>query len=427
MGINKIVDKLKNSELVSTSFFSAIGTGIGIFSGFVVNKVVAIIIGPSGIALVSQFQNFINISTIIGSGGIQQGVVKYLAEVRGDSEKKSKLLSTSFQLSFFLSIVAGLIIILNSNVIVIKLFDYSEYRHIIIIFGLVLILFSLNNLIINVLNGIGEIKKLTLVNISSNLFSLFITASCAYFFEVEGALLSLATSQSVIFLVSLTILYKSSWFRKSDFLQKFDYEYAIKLLKFSLMGVFSLILPPLLQIGIRNYIIESESIEIAGMWDGICKISTAYLGLMTTTLSIYFLPKFSILNDRIEIRNELIKGYKLIFPILCFSIFFLYLFRENVIIILYSKLFLRVEDLFLPQLIGDFFKISSWLLAFLMIAKAKTKLFILSQIFFSSSLYILTIYFFDRLGIIGVTWAYAINSAVYLLFNIFIFRKYLFI
>ncbi len=417
--------KLKNNELVFTSFFSSIGTAVGFISGFVVNKIVAIFLGPAGVAMTSQFQNFISISTVIGSGGIQQGVVKYLAEVKDDFYQKSRLISTSLKLTILLSCFGGFVIILFSRSFSVNLFNNSSNQFVIIIFGITLILFSLNNLVVSILNGFGEIKKMTLVNITSNLFSLLITASSAYFFNIKGVLFSLAISQAIVFFVTILLTYQSPWFKKKNFFQNFDKEFLIKLSKFSVMSFFSLILFPLIQISIRKYIIASESIETAGMWDGINKISSAYLGLMTTTLSIYFLPKLSMIKERLKIREEILRGYKLILPILITTILIIYYFRNNIILILYSKLFLKIENLFLPQLLGDFFKITSWLLAYLMLAKAKTRLFVYSQIFFSTSLYFLSVYLFDLLGIVGVTWAYCLNSIIYLIFNLIIFRKYL--
>ena len=44
-------------SLVKTSFLSLIATSVKVLSLLVINKVVAVTIGPSGIALIGQFQN----------------------------------------------------------------------------------------------------------------------------------------------------------------------------------------------------------------------------------------------------------------------------------------------------------------------------------------------------------------------------------
>ena len=85
-----------------------------------------------------------------------------------------------------------------------------------------------------------------------------------------------------------------------------------------------------------------------------------------------------------------------------------------------------MRSLFLFQMIGDFFKMASWTLAFLMIAKAMTRTFIITEILFSLSFYGLTVWLTHMNGLIGVTQAYAANYFVYLILMIVLFSKMLF-
>jgi polysaccharide transporter, PST family len=416
---------LRKNELINTSFYTGIGTAIGYISGFVVNKVIAIYLGPSGVALVSQFQNFITISAAAATGGIQQGVVKYIAEVRTDEDKKGLILSTSLRITIIFALLIGLSILIFSEYISKQLFNSNDYKNVLIILGLTVGLFGLNQLLMSILNGAGEIKKLVAVKISSNLFGLFMTATCAYIYGITGALISLALSQSVIFFVSLLFVTKCDWFKRELFSKKYDVDYSLKLFKYSLMAVSSVLLTPILQIGIRNYIVLTLSITQAGYWDGLLKISIAYLGIITTTLSIYYLPKLSSLSNNSEIRIELLNGYKILTPILVLVLVMVYTSRDYMIILLYSTEFLEMSHLFAPQLVGDFFKIMSWMVSMLMVSKAKTTLFIGSQLIFSVITYYLSIILINNIGITGVVWAHAIVYFIYAVVMVIIFRKYL--
>lgn len=72
------------------------------------------------------------------------------------------------------------------------------------------------------------------------------------------------------------------------------------------------------------------------------------------------------------------------------------------------------------------FKIGSWLLAYLMLAKALTKEYIITEILFSVTLIFLSRWFIGQYGVIGATYAFALNYGLYwilmwwLLKNIFI-------
>ncbi len=411
--------------MINTSFYTGIGTFIGFITGFVVNKVIAVLIGPGGLAIISQFQNFIGISTTFASGGIQQGVIKYVAQVRDDEDKKTLILSTALRISLIFSLIVGVSTSIFSNFLSIQLFETDEYQYILIIFGCTVVLFGLNQLLMSILNGTGEIKKLVGVKLSSNLFGLLVTSVCVYLYGITGALVSLAISQSVIFFISFIFVIKSKWFKLNIFKQKLNKSYSIKLFRYSLMALSSLFLTPLVQIGIRNHITETLSMEEAGYWDGLTKISTAYLGIITSSLSIYYLPKLSLLKERFEIRRELLNGYKIITPVLIVIVVAVYFLREYIIIVLYSSEFIKMNSLFAPQLSGDFFKIMSWLISYLMLAKAHTKIFIVSQMVFLSASYLLSIYLTNILGLEGVVWAHFIVYFTYFIGMIILFKNYL--
>jgi PST family polysaccharide transporter len=180
------------------------------------------------------------------------------------------------------------------------------------------------------------------------------------------------------------------------------------------------------QILIKNHIINNFSIVQAGYWQSVWMISTMYLLIITTAFSTYYLPRLSELHIHSELRKEIMAGYKVILPFVFIAASSIYLLRDIIIVILFTPEFNSMRNLFAYQLIGDFFKMASWSLAFLMIAKAKIKLYIITEITFSISLYILTIVFVNIYGLVGVTHAYALNNFFYLITMSIIFKDIIF-
>ena len=84
-----------------------------------------------------------------------------------------------------------------------------------------------------------------------------------------------------------------------------------------------------------------------------------------------------------------------------------------------------MENLFFWQLAGDFFKITSWLLAFLMVAKAMTMWFITTEVGFSLIFVGLGFLFMQWNGVVGITQAYLVNYILYLAMMVYIFRNLL--
>jgi PST family polysaccharide transporter len=189
------------------------------------------------------------------------------------------------------------------------------------------------------------------------------------------------------------------------------------------MGLVGAIVVPVSHIMVRSHIGITIGWAEAGLWDGLWRISTVYLMFITSVLSVYFLPKFSELKNKELLKKELTSGYLLILPFVMFISLLIYLFRQPIVFLLFSNEFLRMSDLFAWQLIGDVFKITSWLLGYILLAKAMTKLVIFSELIFATSFYLFTVYFTNLYGLVGVTYAYCLNYVLHLLFMLISLKK----
>lgn len=413
-------------QLIRTSFFSGIITFIRIASGFVANKVVAIYTGPAGVAIIGSFANFISLVLTFANGGINNGVIKYTSEYRDNDEKKKMLFSTAFKISVYCSLFFGSLLIIFANLFSDLILRSLLYTNAIRLLGFSIILYSLNGLLISILNGLHEIKIFTFVNTIGSIVGLFFTISLVYFFKVDGALYALVLSQSIIFFVTLAIVIKNSWFSFDSFIQPFNRVIAGKLGQYSLMAIITAITVPISQIVLRNFLINEIGMEGAGYWQGMMKVSDGYLLLITTSLSTYYLPKLSSLKTEKELKNEIFKGYKIILPVVLLSCMFIYYLRFLIIKILYTESFNEMEELFLWQLVGDFFKMAAWILSYLMLAKAMTKIYIITEILFTILYVVCGFIFVKYFKLWGITFAFALNYFFYFLTMLFIFRKLIF-
>lgn len=413
-------------KLVKTSFFSAIITLIRLASGFIANKVVAIYTGPGGVALIGAFTNFIALALTFANGAINNGVIKYTSEYEGNEVQQKLLVSTSFKISIYCSIIFGPILIIFAPIFSTWILTNNIYTNAIRVLGISIVLYSLNSLLISILNGRHQIKTYTLVNTIGSIVGLLFTIFLVYFFKVDGALYALVLSQSIVFFVTLLLIVKSPWFSWSYFTQPFNKVLAKKLGGFSLMAIVTAILVPVSQILLRNLLIDKVGIDGAGYWQGMIKVSDGYLLLIVTTLSTYYLPKLSSLKTNKELRNEIFKGYKIILPVVLFGCAAIYYLRYWLIKVLYTPSFSPMEALFFWQLVGDFFKMAAWILSYLMLAKAMVKIFIFTEVLFTVLYVVFGFIFVHQFKLVGITFAFALNYLLYFLTMLYIFRKLIF-
>lgn len=400
-------------NLLKTSALNGIAVLIKTATMFILNKVLAVYVGPSGYAVIGQFQNFIQIVTSFAGGAINTAVIKYTAQYYEDENRQRAIWRTAGSIVLLFSIIIAFLIVILQKQLSIYIFQTDEFQSVFVWFAVFLLFFNFNALFLAILNGKKEIVKLVMANIIGSLFSLAITGVLAIKFGLYGALVALSIYQSTAFLVTLILCYKADWFKFKYLFGKIDPDITRKFAGFALMALTSALCVPLSQIAIRTYMTGEFGIEYAGYWEAMIRLSGAYLMLVTTTLSVYYLPRLSELSAISDIKKEVYLGYKVIFPVALVGAILVYLLRDWIIGFLFTDAFLPMRDLFLWQMVGDSLKIGSWILAYLMLSKAMTKLFIVTEIIFSVSLVILTYLFTNIFGFEGVSIAYLVNYAIY--------------
>lgn len=411
-------------NLIKTSALNGIAVLIKTATMFILNKILAVYVGPSGYAAIGQFQNFIQIVTTFAGGAINTAVVKYTAEYHESKYKQRLIWKTAGSIILIFSMIIAITIILLKRQLSVYIFQTDEFHSIFVWFAVFLLFFNFNALFFAILNGKKEILRLVIANIAGSVFSLFITGLLAIKFGLYGALVALSINQSLLFFVTLFLCYKSDWFRVSYLFGKIDKAISKKFVEYALMALTSALCIPLSQILIRSYLGHEFGANYAGYWEAMIRLSGAYLMLVTTTLSVYYLPRLSELSAINDIKKEVYLGYKIIFPVALIGALMVYLLRDWIIGLLFTDDFLPMRDLFLWQMIGDSLKIGSWILAYLMLSKAMTKLFIITEITSSAMLVGLTYVFTQIFGFEGVSMAYLVNYASYwIVMSLTIFKQ----
>ena len=410
-------------NLLKTSVLNGVAVLIKTATLFILNKILAIYVGPSGYAMIGQFQNFIQMITTFAGSAINTAVIKYTAEYHEDEHKQISVWRAAGSSVLIFSFIFSLIILIFQKQLSLYIFQTTAYQSVFVWFAAFLVLFNLNALFLAILNGKKEILKLVVANIAGSILSLLVTGFLAVQYHLYGALIALSIYQSIAFFVTLFLCYKANWFNISYLFGKIELHIAKKFAAFALMALVSAVCVPLSQMAIRFYLSQEFGLNYAGYWEAMIRLSAAYLMLVTTTLGVYYLPRLAELTHLDEIKKEVYLGYKFIFPLAVIGGLSVYLLRDWIIALLFSQAFMPMRDLFLWQMIGDSFKIGSWILAYLMLGKAMTKLFVTTEILFALSSVGLTYVFSKLFGFEGVSIAHLVNYALYwLVMSYFIFR-----
>lgn len=425
------IKKIFTADIFKISFLNAIAVFIKMITGFVSIKAVAYLLGPlgpMGIAMLGQLNNFTNIILAVSNGGINNGITRYVAEYRDSPKKYQLFLGTGFWITAALSVLCGLVLIIGAGFFAENILKDREYKTVFYVFGSTVILYAFNTLLISVINGFKEFRKYVVANILGSIIGLIFTIILALKFGIYGALIAAVTFQSVVFILTLLMVMNAKWFNFRAITRKFSKTAARKLGHYSLMALVTAIVMPVSQLIIRGYISDHPSLGIseAGLWEGINRVSNMYMLVFATSLGVYYMPRLAELHTRQELRGEIFTVYKLVMPLLIIFSVGLYAGRDIVITVLFTSEFAGMEKLFPYQVLGDFLKLTGWVLAYILVAKSMTRTYIIMELVSSISQVVLNIVFIEMYGTVGATMGYAAGHGIYMIAMFIIFRKIVF-
>ena len=405
---------------------NSIATGFKIITGLIISKFTAVFLGAEGIALLGNLKSFFNSVQSFSSLGVRKGVVKYASKYQNDSDNFSKLISTYFISILVVSLTVSILTTFFSRNISVYLFKVDKYFKVISWFSFGLFFQVLHLFLTSILNGFSQHKKFNYIQIFTSIFTLIITTFCIWKYNLDGIMFVLAILPGLFFFITLFVEPELLKFLRLIKFLNFDFKMLKSLFEYALMSLVSaLIIPPTL-IAIRNYIVETDSLTHMGLWEAMNRVSNYIYMFTSSFIGLYLYPKLSKSENVIQSRKYIYDFMKTFLPIISLGLIVLFLFKFWVVKLILSADFLAMIKLFKWQLLGDFFRIVSSIIAFQFFAKKMTIDYIITEILSAIIWYLASVYFINIYGYEGGSIGYFVCYLFYFLMITFWFRKLLF-
>lgn len=412
-------------SIVRVGVYSVLATGARLLLSLVIVKIIAWQAGPEGVGKLGQFLSLMSVVVVFAGGGIASGVIKYVAEYKFNAQRMNQVIQGATAYTALCALAVAIMLVVFSPWLASWLLGDSKYRWLIVFLAFAQLLIAGHNLILAVLSGLMEAKSVAFIHITGAAIGVVTALILAWVYGYNGTLYALVLGQAILLGISYPIYQRHVGINLGPYHLNFDRAVFGILGRYSLMTLTSALLAPIAQIAVRNHLVSNFSWHDAGCWQAVTKLSDAYLLAITTAISMYYLPKLSATKDRRGLISE-IRGALLFFlPVTMLAGTLIYTFRSELTVLLFSNKFLSATNLFAPQLIADTLKVASFVLSYVMIAKAMTKLFIASEIFFTVTYVLWAILLTSFHGAVGAMLASVVNYITYLIFNMIVVRRYL--
>jgi len=418
------IKRILKTQLFQISLLNSVSILLRVVGGLLASKMIALFVGPAGMALAGNLRNFLGGVDVFSTLGLQNGIIKYTADNEDNKERLQRILAT-----VCISILAAILIL--SIVLLLPASRWSglvfnndiQFAWVFKVLAFALPLYTGNLVFVSLLNGLGKFKQVIYLNIWGNAIGVLFSAVLIWKMGLNGALLGLIIYPALMFFFSLYYVHLRFPYLSFIKLKYFDPTLLKGLFSYSAMSVVTAVLGPIIYINIRTKISQTVSANDAGYWESLNRIASFYLMFASTLLTLYFLPKLSVAKTNIDTRRVFLSYYRGIVPLYAVGFFIIYLLRFFIVKLLFSEAFLPMANFFVWQLVGDFFKICSLILGYEFFAKKMTRAFIATEILSFCVLYLSSNLLIAKYGTEGAVMAHAFTYFVYFSVLIIYFRR----
>lgn len=408
----KIPQFIRGNLLLKMTSLNAGAIGIRLVISAIVQRFLSEYVGPVGQYKIGQLRSLSLLLTSITSLGTFNGIVKYIAEYKQDELKLQKLFSSVFVFLIIGVSITTSVFLLFSSEISYYLFSTEEYSYLIKLTAVIVPFIAVQRVFNGVINGLSEYKKFAKIDLISYLLSAVLTIVFLFQYNLDGVLISIAITPIIQVLVMLYFFYKVL----REYIQfkslKLQAPMARALFAFTLMSFVSSILLPLVEIDIRAMLDEKLSGRDAGIWTNMTFISQNYMVFSSSIFTLYVIPKFAGIYNKENFKNEVVSIYKTLLPLFALGMILVFVFRDILIDLIYPGQ-IEMAPLFKWQLMGDFVRLASLVLAHQFLAKKLVLNFIFTEIMSLALFYGFAYYFAGIYGIEGVVMAHFLRYVVY--------------
>lgn len=378
-------------------------SAVNVVLGLVRNKAFAILLGPEGVGLLGLFTAILDLAQTAAGGGIQGSGVRQVAECAGKGDE-ARLRRTAAALQF-LSLVLGAAgaAALLLFAVPIAAFTFEDHTHATAVALLAAAVFfrvisTAQSAIIQGLRRIGDLARL---NILSAVYGTLFSIPLVYLLGVDGIVPAIIVVAAATTITSWWYVRKTALGARTVPLVATRPEMAA-LLRLGLVFAASALLMTGSAYAVRVIIIRDLGAEPAGFYHAAWAFASLYAGFILQAMSADFYPRLTAAADDNAKCNRLVNEQAQVSILLAGpGLLAALTLAPWLILVVYTAEFQPAVDLLRWICLGMLFRIISWPMSFIVLAKNAQRIFLITEIAAACVHVGLTFLLIDLVGLTG--------------------------
>lgn len=408
-------------SFLKVGFWGGVHAAIRLVCGFATAKLIALLAGPSGLAVFGQFQSIASLAYNFSNAGIANGIIRHVAQC-DDPTDRSRVVRTAAAITLGCSLAGTALLVAIAPVLSSTLLHSPDYTLAVAALGLLLVFAASSLSLAALLNGAQRSLEYFGTQVVSSVAQLALTALFLPNMGLVGALLAIPLAQVLVFVATARLCARRGLLEGVRH-QRWDAGVARSLLAYSRLALVTAIALPGSQLIVREILIVAWTLEDAGHWQAAVRVSEAAFIASTSVLTSYYLPRIAAASSRAALISHVKHFVIIVIPVFVSASALLVLFRGPLFRTLFSPEFEPAEGLLGLQLAGDAVRLGGWIFATVLLARGHTSWIIAAELVSAAFFVSLAAITIPGEGPFGATLSYAGASVVHALLLFLCYRR----
>ncbi|MGN6527465.1 MAG: hypothetical protein ACTHL8_13845 [Burkholderiaceae bacterium] len=336
------------------------GAGLGLL------KILAVYLGPAGMATFGQVQSSFVLAAGVSAVFASNGLTSLLAAGKRHAEPEAAIIGTSLASTGVVALACALALPALNAAFGERLFGQPLPLWLIALISLGLLFQTANACITAVFTARGAMKTYGALTSVAPVMLLCFSAGLAPIAGFRGAAVSIGLSAIVAGAVALETGRRRLALPWRHL--RLDRRVMLALARFGAFALVSLIAMPLSQIVLRDMLTTHLSADAAGTWHAAMRLSEASLAPVVTLFTIYLLPRQAAASPEVA-RETAWRVAGRVLPLAVAVATAMFIARRPIVVTLFSAKFLGMASFLQIQFAGDVVRVLSWVFAYTLIAR----------------------------------------------------------
>ena len=387
-----------------------------IIIGIVRTKVLAVLLGTTGIGLVGMFQSIIDLVRSVSGLGLSFSSVKDIAEAHktNDKQRIAQTITVLHRWLWWTGILGMLLMIVFSPQLSDYVFGDNSKIWPICLLSFCVLTGTISSGQIALLQGMQEISKMAKASLFGASGGLVIAVVLYSFLGIEGIVPALI-AMSLLGLFFSWLFASKIKTDKVVITAKEVFHQGGGMVKLGFYTVVSGLISTLTLFLIKSFILKADGVENVGLFQSVWSVSNLYIGAILTSMAADYFPRLCGFNDSnrdiVRFSNEQTRFVLIVSTPLIVGML---LVASPVLELFYSSKFLMAAGLLRWQIMGTFLKVLVWPIGFILLAKGKGLRFFLVEFTWYLVYYVTTRLCWPYMGLDAAGVAYVIAYLAYL-------------